>query len=267
MIKALMFAAMAAAVAPASTNVGALVATEKAFASYAAENGVPAAFRHYAAPGGLVFKGGKATPVRDAYPADAKPDGSKLEWAPTLAGAASSGELGYDIGPWTSTDAKGEKNHGWFFTVWGVQPDRTWRFILDAGVVSGSGANPAPAGDTQIVAPGMTGNASNAFTDVEMAEIGMAQRHSGLTSRNFAGDGWVLRTGHEAATGKAAMELASKDPVTGYRTLGGGASASGDMAYMYGEAAWKGGRGHYVRIWVRRAGVWKVLIDSIVPAA
>ena len=45
-------------------------------------------------------------------------------------------------------------------------------------------------------------------------------------------------------------------------------SAAGDLAFTYGDAAWtKAGaaqRGHYARIWQRRAGGWKLIFDELV---
>jgi hypothetical protein len=63
-----------------------------------------------------------------------------------------------------------------------------------------------------------------------------------------------------------AKELAMRARTIAFSPLGGGASKAGDLAWTYGDARWTGGRGHYVRIWQRRGGAWKIVFDQILPA-
>ncbi len=60
-------------------------------------------------------------------------------------------------------------------------------------------------------------------------------------------------------------ELATRAKAIDFAPLGGGASTAGDLAWTYGDARWSGGRGHYVRIWQRRGGAWKIVFDQILP--
>ena len=63
----------------------------------------------------------------------------------------------------------------------------------------------------------------------------------------------------EATTPDAvAKALATRAKGIDFSPLGGGASKAGDLAWTYGDARWTGGRGHYVRIWQRRGGAWKI---------
>jgi hypothetical protein len=64
-----------------------------------------------------------------------------------------------------------------------------------------------------------------------------------------------------------AKELATRAKGIDFSPLGGGASKAGDLAWTYGDARWTGGRGHYVRIWQRRGGAWKIVFDQILPVA
>jgi hypothetical protein len=70
--------------------------------------------------------------------------------------------------------------------------------------------------------------------------------------------------------GRAAWSalLANTPPVHG-TPLGGAASAAGDLAFTYGDAAWqaegKAQSGHYVRVWQHRPAGWRVVVDEIVP--
>ena len=69
-----------------------------------------------------------------------------------------------------------------------------------------------------------------------------------------------------AAKSPAAVdrELATRARTIAFGPLGGAASKAGDLAWTYGDARWAGGRGHYVRIWQRRAGRWALVFDQII---
>src|SRR5690606_21855723 len=52
--------------------------------------------------------------------------------------------------------------------------------------------------------------------------------------------------------------------------LGGGASVAGDLAWVYGKASWTrdgdGRSGHYVRVWQKREGGWKLVFAQLLSA-
>ena len=55
-------------------------------------------------------------------------DGSPpLQWRPVVEDASE--DLGYTIGAWALGDSRGN-----YLTIWRLQPDRSWRFVLDGGV-------------------------------------------------------------------------------------------------------------------------------------
>ena len=71
------------------------------------------------------------------------------------------------------------------------------------------------------------------------------------------------------ATTAAAVdrELATRAKVIAFGPIGGGASHAGDLVWTYGDARWAEGRGHYVRIWQRRAGKWALVFDQIIKVS
>ena len=81
--------------------------------------------------------------------------------------------------------------------------DGAWRFLVDNGSGSGTGPSPAPDAEPAIVRPGRAGGAATAFNEVRVAEATIATGGFGV-GRWLAGDAWLLRGDHEAATGKAA---------------------------------------------------------------
>ena len=61
-----------------------------------------------------------------------------------------------------------------------------------------------------------------------------------------------------------AKELAARAKAIVFSPIGGGASKAGDLVWTYGSAHWDKGRGHYVRVWQRRAGKWALVFDEII---
>lgn len=111
---------------------------EKAFASMATLDGVPAAFTHFAADDVVLLRGkrlvkGKAE-LREYFSAQPFTD-VKLNWEPSFVDVAASGDLAYTYGPYTfsAKDSSGQilSDSGYFHTVWKKQPEGQWRFVWD----------------------------------------------------------------------------------------------------------------------------------------
>ncbi|HYR10632.1 MAG TPA: hypothetical protein VEQ60_22840 [Longimicrobium sp.] len=58
--------------------------------------------------------------------------------APVAGGMAASGDLGYTVGDGVSRGEDGRVGYTKYLSVWRLQPDGTWRWVVDAG-------NPRPA--------------------------------------------------------------------------------------------------------------------------
>jgi ketosteroid isomerase-like protein len=69
------------------------------------------------------------------------PDGVSITWEPQDGRLAESGDLGYTWGTFVSrgNDAEGEEvvKYGKYVTVWALQGDGTWKWVIDIG-------NPSP---------------------------------------------------------------------------------------------------------------------------
>jgi len=115
-----------------------IMAVEKAFNDLAQEKGLAVAFETYAAPKGVIRKGGKVIQgpkaIGDWYRNDSRP-GETLTWKPDFIDVSTSGDLAYTYGGYvfTSIDSTGasKKNTGTFHTVWKRQPDGEWKFVWD----------------------------------------------------------------------------------------------------------------------------------------
>jgi ketosteroid isomerase-like protein len=112
--------------------------TEKAFAKLAREKGLKAAFLAYASDEAVINRAGrlyKGKQEIEAYFDSQTSKNVQLEWTPTFVRAATSGDLGYTYGPYTSSgvDMNGEtqKAQGFFHTVWKRESDGKWYYVWD----------------------------------------------------------------------------------------------------------------------------------------
>jgi ketosteroid isomerase-like protein len=264
-------AASIAIAAPRTADVAQVVGAERAFAAMAQTDGVNAAFVRYAAPDALIFQPGptNAQVALAEHPIPA----IKLDWWPAYAGLAASGDLGFTTGPYVFGEGRA---HGWYFTIWRRQADGSWRWILDHGPPTREAAAFAKGSPVAALPAGRRSPGKAAFDGVRATEAKLATALAvdarAALPRFLAADGRLMRVGPQPAVGPAAWAplLAAGPERIETAPLGGGASAAGDLAFTYGSARWRQGdgeaTGHYVRIWQRRAGGWKLIVDTMIAS-
>ena len=268
--------ALLLAAAPAAANDPAeVVAAERAFAAMAQEKGVTAAFRAWSAEDAIAFQP-DPVPAKATFAAEGPP--ISLKWWPVHAGIAASGDLGYTTGPFVLSGERGTM-HGWFFTVWSRQADGNWRWVLDHGPPMHEAAPFGPetpvAALPAAAAPPAGLGTGGAWAELLSAEAALARSLAedapAAYAAALADDARIMRPGPQPAVGRAAFEEALRAGPARIRAahLGGGVSKAGDLAWSYGNAAWERDgqprRGHYVRIWQRRADGWRIVMDEIIP--
>jgi hypothetical protein len=255
-----------------SADPAPVIAAERAFAARAAVVGISPSFLEYMADDAVIFGPDPvmAKAFYGARPAGKTPKegGTLLAWWPNLAGVARSGDLGFTTGPATIDGKRGV----FYFTVWARQPDGAWKWVYDGGIDADGAAAPGPdvapmalpPGDARPLPPAV------AMDQVRGAEIALAagaRTDSAQALRAvLAPDARVQGSPAAPATDPAAVsrELATRAKTIAFGPLGGGASKAGDLVWTYGDARWDRGRGHYVRIWQRRAGKWALVFDQII---
>ncbi len=98
-------------------------------------------FLRFIAEDGHAFPGGEMSTGKPAFrelwaPLFQDPNVS-ISWAPTVAEASESGDLGYTTGMYEirSLTASGQKQvrRGSYVTIWTKQPDGSWKVALDIG--------------------------------------------------------------------------------------------------------------------------------------
>ncbi|HEY3697397.1 DUF4440 domain-containing protein [Phenylobacterium sp.] len=270
---ALLLAATLARALPAAVSAAPVVAAERAFAARAAVVGVAPSFLEYMTDDAIVFSPDPllARAVYGARPPPKLPKdgGTVLNWWPNFAGIARSGDLGFTTGPAT---VNGAAPGVFYFTVWARQPDGGWKWVYDGGVEADGKQAPGPAAEPILLPPGdakaMAPDA--AMNQVRAAEIALAARArtdaAGAYKAVLAPDARVQGSAAGPATDPPAVdrELATRARAIAFGPLGGSASKAGDLAWTYGDARWDRGRGHYVRVWQRRAGRWALVFDQLI---
>jgi len=255
-----------------------VVAAERAFAAAAARDGVRDAFLAFAHDSALALQPepGNAKDLWRARPRAA----GRLAWYPAWARAARSGDLGFTTGPYEAADSAGTvRGYGQYVTVW-RRTAEGWRFVIDLG-----SPHPRPDGRTAE----WRATERDPSTAAAMADVGadagrsLLAADSGFAAR-AAADGFAAAL---RAYGDAEMRLlrprAFPRVGLGAALAGDGArrytlrparafaSAAGDLGWTWGEYQWVhpgAGRresGHYLRIWSRAPGGWRVLLDVVAP--
>lgn len=251
-------------------NLDPVVAAERAFAARAGAVGWIPAFCEFSAPDAQTI--GRAGPINAHERMCAlQDDGERnLYWAPSVAGIATSGDLGFTTGP-ASFDAAHTPSIQ-YFTVWRREADGSWKWIYDGG--PGAVVGPGPfvsAVQALPTAAGGVGSSALAAQQVSDLEIGAAA--TGALTDYLAEDAHVYRRGVERADGgaaaRAAMLLPTDEVAT--RLVRVEASQAGDLVFTLGEAHWQEGdaakQGFFARIWQRRPEGWRVVYDQLVPWA
>jgi ketosteroid isomerase-like protein len=112
---------------------------EHAFNTMASEQGIMAAFLHFAANDAVLLRNNKLIKGKNEFRSYfnsnvARPDES-LMWNPEFVEVSDAGDLAYTYGPFTYsyTDKNGETitNKGVFHSVWKRQNSGEWKFVWD----------------------------------------------------------------------------------------------------------------------------------------
>jgi hypothetical protein len=261
----------APALAEPTADPAPVIAAERAFSARAGEVGIAQSFLGSMTDDAIVFAPDpvKARALYGGRPPGKSPKegGTLLVWWPNWAGIARSGDLGFTAGP-AEIDGKRSAH---YFTVWRKQADGGWKWVYDGGADSDSGKAPGPEVPVRILPPGDAesmppGEANMYLSSAEdglatRARIGVAAAYASYLTRDARVQGSKLAPATTPAA--VAKELATRAKTIDFARLGGGVSQAGDLAWTYGDARWMGGRGHYVRIWQRRGGAWKLVFDQI----
>ena len=254
-----------------------LVETEMAFAGFTAENGVRDGFIMYAADDAIMFAPGPVN-VKEYYAAQ-ESNPALLTWEPKFAEISAAGDLGYTTGPWefrgfpdvVIPDVSGE-----YVTLWKLQPDSSYRFIIDVGVAHGP--HDTTVRELTLREPETVDSYDN--LDLNRLKEDLAQIELGFSdeaAEDGAASAYATRIDETTRMYRPrSTPIIGVAPITGYLSeiegtwtwtpLLTGVSQSGDLGYTYGvtRQAIDENTSEYsfVRIWRRdETGHWLLAVD------
>jgi len=254
-----------------------VVAAERSFAADRPALGITGSFTKWSTSDAIVIGGGAVRPVREAYPPETpRPaDEPALDWWPSFAGIARSGDLGFTTGPM----ALAGRRTGHYFTIWQRQADGGWKWIYDGGSPASAAEAPGPESEPTLLGVSSAGSPSPEAAMAELAAVeaelarGAAVEQRAAHLSVMADDGRLYVAQRAPAIGRDAFgeALAAWPETFQFGPSGGGTvSDAGDMAWTYGEAAWsRNGQprtGHYVRLWQKRAEGWRLVLAQLITA-
>jgi ketosteroid isomerase-like protein len=273
-LAALAATACATTSAPVDRSAAAepVIAAERAFAARHQQVSVKRAFSEYAAPDGVLLTPSGARNAR-AFIATWPDDDDKglIQWWPTLAGIARSGDLGFTTGP---ASFGGGSRYTNYFTVWKKQADGSWKWAIDVGTRKGVKPAGAPGEPVTVVPVSRLAptDPTRAWADLRAAEDRL---NEGLHGENadalvslYAPEVHLLGWQEAPQTGRdAVIAMRRQGRLGGMKLEGGGVSAAGDLGWTYGFVTWREGEtakpGPFLRVWQRRAEGWQVLVENI----
>lgn len=250
----------------AQKSMDGLINAEKTFAAYSVAHGTKDAFLNFADSNGIVFDQGKAVNAIEVWK-KTESRSSILNWRPQFVEIASSNDFGYTTGPWElkqNPNSDSVTARGQFVTVWHVDKNGEWKFLVDLGT-SNSGKVP-PHYAYKIHGQKIKGE--NSIDEVLKLEQDFIDKfrfnRSGAylyKSRNSI----LIRNDYLWSIGKSKQsETLRHTPRNIQFTItGSGIAPSGDMAYVYGITIIKNKRDNYLHIWRKEKSGWKIALEVL----
>jgi ketosteroid isomerase-like protein len=266
---------------------------ERAFARRSVEVGWREAFLEFFTDDAVSYAPdpGNAKERLRKRPPTPQPQRVILDWWPVFADISRSGDMGISTGPshgYENTPERKSVYHGYYFSVWKMQPDGTWKVAIDVGVET----PPPPAADAAAAPlrtapppawkPKRDGDDNAARRDLSgiLAFEGEVSRKLAAgkvaeTYRRISDPAVRLhRDGMLPLESRAAAVLRLSETARGmnWRPTAGDISRASDLAYTYGayELTAKDARverGYYLHVWRRDAkGRWRLTADVMSPA-
>ncbi len=259
----------------------AVVEAERAFAAFTAENGMPEGFSQFAADDGVVFAP-QAVNAKELY-AGREAGTALLTWQPVYAEIASSGDLGWTTGPWEFRRKPTDETataFGHYNTIWKIQPDGTWKFVIDFGCNHEAHRSRPDSLQTKLIeraSESAAVDSEKALKDLEAMERQFSSVCASGGAKHaygeFAADDLrYYRNGEFPMQGLAPIR-GKLEEVTGkfswVPTLVD-VSRAGDLGYAYGVSTLAVGdeltRFSYMHIWRKDpAGQWRLALDIHAP--
>jgi ketosteroid isomerase-like protein len=241
-------------------SIDGLVQAENAFAAYSLAHGTKDAFLKFVDSSGVVFNEGKPVNGIDFWNKKAKDPGI-LNWHPQYAAIALSGDLGFTTGPWTFQKTLQDSiiARGVYTTVWHVNKNGEWKFLVDLGVSN----SPANTDSLLVVLRNMDHTQKYSLSSLLKTEkkfIELSKDPAKAYKKYLSTDAILNRNGELPQY--TAWKSNSFPQNIEYKILGSGIASSGDLGYVYGTTVINNKTNNYLRIWRQENREWRI-VDEV----
>ncbi|NOT74631.1 MAG: nuclear transport factor 2 family protein [Cyclobacteriaceae bacterium] len=263
-----------------------MINTERAFAKMAKDQNQRDAFLFYLTED-AVTSGPQGPVIGKEKIRQQKIGNGWLKWDVAFSDIATSGDFGYNTGPWEFRANKTDEKpvaFGEFNSIWKKQKDGSWKNVLDIGIAHKKG----PSVDSIKL------STSKIITGFPRAIISgnpmMVEENKFLTAQSTgvksAYEKYLSKEARLNHSGRLALVnteekqkfLSETELLSKVEPMGSDLSSSGDLGYVYGKAVIEinsNGKTEnkiatYFRVWkregdsnVRHSGDWKIVLDVL----
>lgn len=261
------FCLLASLLSFAQRGIEGMVQTERNFAAYAVANSTKEAFLKFADSTGVVFENGQPINAHSFWNKREKKPGI-LNWRPIFAEVAASGDFGYTTGPWTFQPKNISDSiiaAGYFFTVWQVNKQGAWRFVVDLGISTAPMDSTSTLKQVQVQTI-KASNHSESIQKIETDFIEIYKQNPNQAYKKYLSQQSILSREKMAyatlASDQAVLLASFIQPIT-FIPLKAGIASSGDLGYLYGETVFNGKKQNYLHIWRHEPSGWKIALELI----
>lgn len=254
-----------------------MVDTERAFIQMAKEQTTRDAFLYYLSDDAITS--GANGPVKGKEGIRKQPaNAGWLCWEVAYCDIASSGDFGYNTGPWEYRASKTDEKavaFGEFHSVWKKQTDGSWKNILDIGIRHAAPTEKLPLATTSKPLPRSSKkplSLSSLITQEKEFLIAFGERGLAAYPDFASAEIRFSREGHLPFVSDESKKefLKNNNPFSNLQLLDGGIASSGDLGVVYGTAdvsitndgKLEKKEATYLRIWKREGRKdWKIVLD------
>jgi ketosteroid isomerase-like protein len=252
-------------VASAQKSIDGLIAAERAFAKYALDKNTKEAFLKFMDSTGLQFDAGK--PIKSSeFWSKREANSTRLKWQPQFAEIASSDDFGYTTGPWTfqSTEADTIAARGQYTTVWQLNKNGEWKFLIDYGI-NNVEANPITDAQKIKASKKNKGIIQTLLHEQELFNQ-LAAINPQAAYQKYLSAQSILNFNGLLPITKTFDQLSPFNQITtgvSFNIQGSGIASSGDMGYVYGATTFKDKTNNYLHIWRQEKDGWKLAVAVV----
>jgi ketosteroid isomerase-like protein len=254
---------------------------ERAFSAMAKEKNTRDAFLFYFADSAVSSVPGQGPRIGKKYLEEQQPNESWLYWYPVYSDISSSGDFGFNTGPWEFRQKKTDEKpvaFGEFVSMWKTNANGEWKVAVDIGIGHGPVSTPVTTLNTSTTPLKKVKGKPSSKKEILEIEKNFIQAFatSGKSAyeKLLSQEVRLYRPTKEPFIGLAKADEALSNGLQNlsYSPMGADISSAGDLAFVYGKASFDVTRdgatqkrnGSYMRFWKKEDGKnWKIVLDLV----